>query len=70
MVIDKETVEYFHQMHMHRDVNEIKAMIYSWLEIMYNTHDIDNREWIYNSDEIVNEFYEYVLKNGKDETIV
>lgn len=70
MVIDQETVEYFNQMHMHRDVQDIKGMIYSWLEIMYNTHDIDSREWIYNKDDIVDEFYTYIKNHGKNKTTI
>lgn len=70
MVIDQETVEYFYQMHMHRDIQDIKSMINSWLEIMYNKHDIDSRDWIYNKDEIVDEFYDYIKQNGKNKEII
>lgn len=68
MVIDQETVEYFNQMHLHRGPEDIKSLINSWLEIMYQKHDIDSREWIYNKDDIVEEFYTYIKKHGKIKT--
>ena len=37
---------------------------------MYNKHDIDSRDWIYNKDEIVDEFYSYIKQNGKNKEII
>ena len=70
MVIDQETVEYFSQMHLHRDPEDIKSLIHSWLEIMYQKHEIDSREWIYNKDDIVEEFYTHIKKHGKNKTTI
>lgn len=71
MNIDQETKNYFNQMHLHRNVDDIKYHIERWLEVMYHKHDIDNRDWIYNKEDIVDEFYNYIItKDGQDEAVV
>lgn len=63
MTIDEATINYFKEMRMHRADDQIKILIESWLEVMYKDHDIDHRDWIYNRDIIVDEFYNAIF-NG------
>jgi hypothetical protein len=69
MTIDEATINYFKEMRMHRQDDQIKILIESWLEVMYKDHDIDNRDWIYNRDIIVDEFYNAIF-NGQDKTTI
>lgn len=69
MTIDEATINYFKEMRMHRQDDQIKTLIESWLEVMYKDHDIDNRDWIYNRDIIVDEFYNAIF-NGQDKKTI
>lgn len=69
MTLDEATINYFKEMRMHRPDDQIKHLIESWLEVMYKDHDIDNRDWIYNRDIIVDEFYNAIF-NGQDKTTI
>ena len=69
MTIDEATINYFKEMRMHRQDDQIKTLIESWLEVMYKDHDIDNRDWIYNRDIIVDEFYNAIF-NGQNKTTI
>jgi len=69
MRIDESTINYFKDMRLHRPDVQIKSLIEGWLEVMYHDHDIDNRDWIYNRDEIVDEFFNIIF-NGQDKTTI